>query len=460
MNKGSLLLVIALAATLVGVLVGVPDAAIALLVTALTAGAALLIFRHFADDKLFITRVFFAGLVVRIVFGFIVHFYDLREFFGGDANTYDYVGNRLMEIWTGRSAFDDYMSIRAQATTGPGWGMNYFVGAIYYVLGRNILAAQSICAVVGAATAPMVYVCAKKVFQNIRVAKFSAIAIALFPSFIIWSSQLMKDGLIIFLLVLAMTMVLQLQEKFNYAAVVVLVLSMFGIMSLRFYIFYMVVAAVVGSFLIGTATTMPSIARRSIVLVIIGVGLTYFGVIRTATVDLDRFGSLEAVQRSRGDLARSAKSGFGAESDVSTTDGAITALPVGLSYLMLAPFPWQMANLRQAITLPEVLIWWMLIPLSLYGLWYTVKNKLRAAFPILIFTTTLTIAYSIFQGNVGTAYRQRTQIQVFLFMFIAVGWVLMKEKRENVQLERRRRRELFEASLKGRIGQPVTGNRN
>ncbi|MBL0241369.1 MAG: glycosyltransferase family 39 protein [Chloracidobacterium sp.] len=337
--------------------------------------------------------------------------------------------------------------------------MNYFVGAIYYVLGRNILAAQSICAVVGAATAPMVYVCAKKVFNNIRVAKFSAIAIALFPSFIIWSSQLMKDGLIIFLLVLAMTMVLQLQEKFGYAAIIVLVLSMFGIMSLRFYIFYMVVAAVVGSFdRYGDYDALH--CGRSVVLVIIGVGLTYFGVIRTATVDLDRFGNLEAVQRSRGDLARSAKSGFGAESDVSTTDGAITALPVGLTYLMLAPFPWQMANLRQAITLPEVLIWWMLIPLSLYGLWYTVKNKLRTAFPILIFTITLTLAYSIFQGNVGTAYRQRTQIQVFLFMFIAVGWVLMKEKRENVQLERRRRRELFEASLKGRVGQQLSGGRN
>ncbi|MBK9436382.1 MAG: hypothetical protein IPN51_00025 [Chloracidobacterium sp.] len=122
-----------------------------------------------------------------------------------------------------------------------------------------------------------------------------------------------------------------------------------------------------------------------------------------------------------------------------TTDGAITALPVGLAYLMLAPFRgrWQISP---GDHLPEVLIWWMLIPLSLYGLWYTVKNRLRTAFPILIFTVALTIAYSIFQGNVGTAYRQRTQIQVFLFMFIAVGWVLFKEKRENVQLERRRRR--------------------
>ena len=224
-------------------------------------------------------------------------------------------------------------------------------------------------------------------------------------------------------------------------------------MSLRFYIFYMVAVAVAGSFLIGTTNSLRSIVGRSAALVIIGVGLTYFGVVRTATVDLDRFGSLEMVQRSRGDLATSAKSGFGSDLDVSTADGAITALPVGLTYLMLAPFPWQMANLRQAITLPEVLLWWMLIPLAIYGSWYTVKHRLRTAFPILIFTIALTIAYSIFQGNVGTAYRQRTQIQVFLFMFIAVGWVLLKEKRENVQIERRRRREMFEASLKGRMAE-------
>ena len=42
----------------------------------------------------------------------------------------------------------------------------------------------------------------------------------------------------------------------------------------------------------------------------------------------------------------------------------------------------------------------------------------------------------------GTAYRQRTQIQVFLFMFIAVGWVLYRERREDrraIAQARRRR---------------------
>ncbi|MBA3243068.1 MAG: hypothetical protein H0T60_17750 [Acidobacteria bacterium] len=43
----------------------------------------------------------------------------------------------------------------------------------------------------------------------------------------------------------------------------------------------------------------------------------------------------------------------------------------------------------------------------------------------------LTLAYSIFQGNVGTAYRQRAQILVFYFIFVAVGAVLVKEARES-----------------------------
>ena len=85
------------------------------------------------------------------------------------------------------------------------------------------------------------------------------------------------------------------------------------------------------------------------------------------------------------------------------------------------------------------------------GLIYAFKNKLRKAAPILIFSIMLTLAYSVFQGNVGTAYRQRTQIQVFLFMFIGVGWVLYKEKRENELIVRKRQRAMSDAALRGRV---------
>ncbi|HEX6126758.1 MAG TPA: hypothetical protein VFZ23_15405, partial [Pyrinomonadaceae bacterium] len=245
-------------------------------------------------------------------------------------------------------------------------------------------------------------------------------------------------------------MVMRLQEKFSYASLVILILSLFGILSLRFYIFYMVALAVTGSFLIGVSGTRQSIFRRSALLIVIGLGLTYVGVLRTATADIEKYGRLDQVQRSRRDLSR-AESGFNEEVDVSTAEGAISAIPTGVAYLMLAPFPWQVTTLRQAITLPEVLAWWGMLPLMIAGIWYAVRNRLRNAFPILFFSLMLTLAYSIFQGNVGTAYRQRTQIQVFLFIFIAVGWELWREKREDRKMERLLKQRRFDERLRGGV---------
>ena len=424
-----------------------PDGIVALALVLILSAAALFIFRKFTDEKQFVTQVFLLALLLRIGVGIMLHVFDLRDFFGADATTYDYRGSRLLDFWTGTTTEDPN---RVAHMTGSGWGMHYLVAFLYLVFGKNIFLAQSFCAVFGAATAPAVYYCARKIFQNLNVAKTSALAIAAFPSFVIWSGQLMKDGLIIFLLVVAITMVLQLQERFNYAALVVLILSLGGIISLRFYIFYMVAMAVVGSFIIGISKSTQSILTRSAILIIMGVGLTYLGVIRNAGTDLDTYANLERIQVSRSDLANPAESGFGADLDVSTTEGALAAVPVGFVYLMFAPFPWEAANFRQAITIPEVLLWWAMIPLMLAGILYAIKHRLRSAFPILIFSLTLALAYSIFQGNVGTAYRQRTQIQVFLFIFIAVGWTIYKERREDKKNDRINKRKEFERKLRGR----------
>ena len=104
---------------------------------------------------------------------------------------------------------------------------------------------------------------------------------------------------------------------------------------------------------------------------------------------------------------------------------------MGLLYLLFAPFPWQLASLRQSITLPEMIIWWASFPMLVLGLWFSIRYRLRQISPILVFSVMLSLAYSVFQGNVGTAYRQRAQLLVFYFIFVAVGYVLMQERRED-----------------------------
>jgi hypothetical protein len=426
-----------------------PDGVSALLVAIVFCTISLATLRAHAEDKRFVTNLFVAAFFIRLAFGLFIEVYpEMRDFFGPDALTYHRNGEALASYWAGNLSADAFLVRRAMSIQLAGWGMNYLVGAVYFVLGPSLFAAQTLCAVVGAATAPVVYFLANKIFLNKRVSRISAVSIAFFPSFIIWSSQLMKDGLIIFLLAVSILMVMRLQEKFSYLSLVILILSLFGILGLRFYIFYMVALAVTGSFLIGVTGSGQSMLRRSALLVFVGLGLTYFGVINNASSDIENFGRLERLQSSRLDLAQSAESGYGEDVDVSTTEGALSAIPIGFAYLMFAPFPWQVTSVRQAITLPEVLLWWAMIPLLISGIWYAVRNRLRSAFPILFFSVMLTLAYSVFQGNVGTAYRQRTQIQVFLFIFIAVGLELWRERRDDKRTERLIKQRQFERSLR------------
>jgi len=193
----------------------------------------------------------------------------------------------------------------------------------------------------------------------------------------------------------------------------------------------MLLAAIGGAFLIGMrAISAQSLVRQFVVVLALGLSLTYLGVTRYANLEYERFGSLEQIQRSRKDAARSAESGFGQDVDVSSTAGALTTIPLGVLYLLFAPFPWQLGSLRQTLTVPEMVVWWASFPMLITGLWFSIRYRWRQMSPILIFTSMLTVAYSVFQGNVGTAYRQRAQLLVFYFIFVAVGFVLLMEKRE------------------------------
>jgi hypothetical protein len=384
------------------------------------------------EEKLFLRRLFLVSLALRVVLATFTYTFELQEFFGGDSNTYDNAGYTLYNLWFGNlNEIDPYYLSYTYRASGSGFGMAYIVAAIYSAVGRNPFATQLFNSVLGATTACLIYVCAKKIFSNTRVAKTSAIFVGVFPSLIVWSSQGLKDGIICFLLAVAINNLLSLQKKFSYGDVVLLLISLVGIYTLRFYIFFAFAVAIFGAMFLGTQKSASSIAKQVVVLVVITLGLTYLGVLRDAQTNLEVYGSLETLQNSRLDAATSAESGFGQDIDVSTPTGALQVLPLGLAYLMLAPFPWEVANFRQAVTLPEVFIWWVLVPFMVIGIWFTLKNKLRQSISIIVLTLLLTLSYAIFQGNVGTAYRMRAQMQIFYFIFVAVGLNLLWEKREN-----------------------------
>ena len=383
----------------------------------------------------FLINVFLGALLIRVFLAALIYGFGLEGNFGPDALTYDAFGHGIVEHWWGGSP-DPGIDF-----TKSGWGMPYLVALVYSFTGQSPLAAQVVSCILGAATAVLAFFTSKEIFNNNKVARYTAIFVSFFPAMIVWTAQLLKEGFIIFFLVLSVLAALHLLKKFSAGWVIHLLISLLALSGLRFYIFFMVVVAVFGGFILSSKSSAESLLSRFAACVLIAVALAYLGVWRISGDQIEKYGSLERVQVSREWASKAANSGVVKDdTDVTTATGAISALPIGLATLLLAPFPWQIGSLTQALTMPEMILWWASLPLLISGLSYTIKTRFKESVSILFFTLILSLAYSLYQGNLGTIYRQRAQIQVFLLLFIAVGFALKLEKRENAKILLKSRR--------------------
>ncbi len=401
--------------------------AAAMLILPLAAVGGIAVFR-IKEDRNFLLRLFIAAIAIRVFVGSMIYYFHQTTYFAGDAETFDIFGNALMRTWQGDISYRWYVDQFIRGGSASGWGMMYVVGVIYSIVGRNMLATQFVNSVIGAATAIVAYLLASEIFPNKSVARAAGLLAAFFPSLVLWESQGLKDGPIIFLLTLSMLATLKLGNKLSFQYLAILALSLFALMTLRFYVFYIIVFSIVCAFIMGRRKlSAQAFLRQFVIMIAIGGFLAALGVTQLAGSQIDQYANLQQVQVVRQDLSRSA-SGFGQDIDVSTPEGAFWAVPIGLAYLMLAPFPWQFTSARSLITLPEMIIWWGSMPFLFLGLWFTIKHRIREVAPIALFLMILTVSYSIIQGNVGTAYRQRAQLLIFYFLFVAVGYALVNEK--------------------------------
>jgi hypothetical protein len=194
--------------------------------------------------------------------------------------------------------------------------------------------------------------------------------------------------------------------------------AMLGLLVLREYMMMLVGFAAGAGVVMGRSRSpVASFAAGAVLLVAATFVLQSAGV----GTSLAEEPTLERMQYLRTDLARNARSAFGQGADVSTPVGAITYLPVGLAYFLLAPFPWSTTGALQRITLPESLVWYVLFFCALRGGWLAIRHDLRRYTVPLAVLLTVTFAYALVEGNVGTAYRHRAQVLPLFFVLAAVG---------------------------------------
>ncbi|HXU81073.1 MAG TPA: hypothetical protein VN914_06735 [Polyangia bacterium] len=370
-----------------------------------------------ADERPWLRNWLVIAYVSRIgVAVFFEIFRDMR-IFHEDSEGYEAVAVALAKSWWG--------SAPPLVMGETNVGFYYMGGGICFLFGPYPLSLPLFNSLLGTATTFLIYRAARNIF-HLRVTRMATLLVGFTPSMILWSAIALKDAVTTFLIVVSLVSCMTLKRKLTLQALFGTVAPIIAIQPLRFYLVYFMIFGVLGSLLMDRGLGALTGVYKQLFLLAFIVGVFAVTGLAGRTLQSTEYLSFEKVHYYRLGLATSARSGFSQDVDISTPGKALAFLPVGMANLLFGPFPWQLSSLRAVVAMPETIAWWFLVPATWRGLKFTARRKFSEISPILLFSFTLMCAYSLVHGNVGSGFRQRSQVFVFLFMFTALGWFQKK----------------------------------
>ena len=393
-------------------------------------------------DIRFVHRLYWWAFIVRGVVGVLA--YVLTEYADisllQDALYYEAQGYDIAREWlAGRSS--DWLDAAVYGGR-EAWLIVAAVAIFYFVLQgvRATVVLIVVYAAAGAVVPVYTYRIAIQLGASEMVARKAAWLVALSPAFVFWSGALYKEGLILFILNLSVYHALRLQTQWQGRSLVMVVFSTFALLGLRFYLAIMMSVVIVGGLLWGRRDRTPTARARVAVPVLIRQGLIALAFVvfmislgfteraERPLLETDK-GILVQLDKSRKDLATRADSGYLADAEISEPGDAVRLFPVGLVYFLTVPLPWQVGGLRQTLAMPETAFWILLYPLVLVGITRGLRANRPGTMLILAVTSGMCAIYGVLSGNVGIAYRMRTQVWLLWAPFAAWGWEAWQQRR-------------------------------
>jgi hypothetical protein len=337
----------------------------------------------------------------------------LTTIFGGDADTYHEGALGIVARWTTDSPVPPVVAVGKE-------GFFYALAAVYYLLGPYRLAAIVLNAALSAAVLPLVFDTTRRLFGQ-RAAQASVVMLVVLPGFLVWTSQLLREAPILLGLAVAANAAVRLTERASPGAFAALAVVGALLFTLRANVALVVLGALLAAVALGRRDLVAGLGTGAAGLglaavLVLSLGVGYAGFQRAAASDLAE------VSLARQDLARSARSGYARDQDVSSGPAVAAFLPVALANFAFGPFLFQADNARQLAGAFEALTLWALFPSlvrgGLRGFRLVGRRTLVLALPALAIACSL----AILLGNYGTIVRERLQVTIFLVPFAAYGW--------------------------------------
>jgi hypothetical protein len=396
-----------------------------------------------------------------------------------DDRAYDKLGWTLARVWMGifpgiRDT-DEYLMVN--------W--TYIVAAVYFTLGKSLLAAKMLMVAFGALLALATYALGREIFDE-RAGRIAGLLAAFFPSLMVWSATSLKDVLTVLVSVVAIYGLLRYGRAHHWWALVLCLAGFLAVENLRQFVFFilawmlpvcflfadrsegeqrwrrLVIAAVLGIILalpLGTALwssrefhdylvflplallapafvlfwRVPGGRRKLLLLTPLVVATMAFGFLTSNEklgVNFLTPKALSAAEWKRWLEEQKAQSGFGEfdekptfkVDDFTIVSRNAAALPRNLLLVLFGPTPFDARTSTMAkAVLPEMLVWYVVMASAVVGLVAYFRRCWRDLVLPLGFSVIWVGTLALTEGNLGNTFRHRSQFMPFVFVVAAAG---------------------------------------
>jgi len=380
------------------------------------------------------------GYILRL---FLQNFVREIEFFshvaGGDCQGYEQGGVEIARLW--RVFGITFMTDTELPGIGPtALPQNLYALIIYLNAGDTTrLGCTALVAFAAGITCFNLYHLALQFGADPRISRLTISLFYLGPTYLHYTSDMFKDGLVVCFTVGALASAIRLAVRVSILHIAIGMLCLWGLWYVRFYLIFITTAPL----LVG----LLGMRSKSIVRPLFGsLAIAMVGLIAFALTDTGQQLSSSAWDTyeggtAEGTLAWNAKGGSGVTFD----DGGSRygQLWLKIIYTLFSPFPWASGSLGFHVGKIDVFI----IIFFLIRAWSATRFKdLRVVYlMVLTFALPCTVAYATSMANVGLIARQR--LVVIAAMAFLASFYRPVPRAALVEAEAARRRINLEAGL-------------
>jgi hypothetical protein len=356
-----------------------------------------------------------AGYAARLAMSEIVHTFPFFSY-GSGGDSYEVAGNIIARMWNFSGAHyvtsDEFPDL-GPTTLPP----NLFALVAFANQGPTHIGCVAVVAALGCITALNIYAMAHTLGCRHVVALRVLAVVTFLPTFVFYTSDTNKDGLVAFFVFAVFGSAVRLSRRFSFTHAAIGLAGLAALWPTRYYlVFVLWVPFAIG--LLGMGA--KSFLRTATVVTVISMGAL-------AALAHSRFLSdasetaTEAYSRgtSEDSMTYNAKVGG---SGVLITGSGPSALAQKLAYAIFAPFPWQSGSIGMQLAKIEMFVWYYFSYRAIAAVRMLWRKRRSDLVLFGLFIAPTMAMYTSSFSNVGLALRERMHIVLAMLLLASFSW--------------------------------------